>query len=199
MTHSARISALVLAGGRSSRMGTDKALLSWQGIPLLQRVCDVARQCCADVAVLTPWPDRYCSLVDPCVRLIPEAVPHQGPVVALHQGLERVHSPWLLLLACDLPDLDAQVLQAWITDLQPQSLVQVPYHQGRWEPLCGFYHQQCKPSLQAFIEQGGRSFQNWLNLLPGQKLEVDDAIAPMFYNCNTPADLESKLIDGTFL
>ncbi|MGF1601935.1 MAG: molybdenum cofactor guanylyltransferase [Thermosynechococcaceae cyanobacterium] len=190
MTHPPLVSALILAGGHSSRMGSDKALLSWQGLPLLERVCDVAMQCCADVAVLSPWPERYHDLLDPSVQLIEEVAPHEGPLVALYQGLELMPAPWLLLLACDLPCLEPQILQEWAAHLQPQSLAQVPYYQGRWEPLCGFYHQQCKPQLQAFIEQGGRSFQKWLNQMPVQKLEVDVAISPMLRNCNTPADLE---------
>ncbi|MGB7414174.1 MAG: molybdenum cofactor guanylyltransferase [Thermosynechococcaceae cyanobacterium] len=184
------VSALVLAGGHSSRMGTDKALLSWQGIPLLQRVCKVSAQCCPAVAVLTPWPQRYLALVDPSVQLIEEVAPHQGPLVALLQGFELISSPWVLLLACDLPCLEAQVLQAWIGQLPSEGLAQVPSQNGHWEPLCGFYHQHCRPQLQTFVDQGGRSFQQWLNQMPVQTLVVDDAIAPMLRNCNTHKDLE---------
>ncbi|MEO0374231.1 MAG: molybdenum cofactor guanylyltransferase [Cyanobacteria bacterium P01_A01_bin.17] len=190
-----QVSALILAGGRSSRMGTDKALLPWKGIPLLERVCRVAGQCCSSVSVLTPWPQRYQPIISVPVQFIEEATPQQGPLIALGQGLEEISSPWILLLACDLPCLESQVLQVWSRKLRglPESLLaQVPYHQERWEPLCGFYHRRCLPQLQSFIAQGGRSFQGWLEQIPVQKLAVNETTAAMLRNCNTPEDLASS-------
>ncbi len=186
------VSALILAGGRSSRMGTDKALLPWQGVPLLERVCQVAVQCCPTVSVLTPWPQRYEAVLSTPVAFIEEPTPHLGPLIALEKGWQHISSPWLLLLACDLPCLDLQILQNWIHQLRdlPESLMaQVPYQQERWEPLCGFYHRQSYPQLQAFISQGGCSFQGWLQQIPVQKLEVQGRTAAMLQNCNTPEDL----------
>lgn len=189
------VSALILAGGRSSRMGTDKALLPWNGVPLLERVCRAAVQSCSSVAVLTPWPQRYQSVISAPVQFIEEAGPQQGPLIALKQGLAEVSTPWILLLACDLPCLDPQILQDWgrkLQSLPDVQLAQVPYHQGRWEPLCGFYHQRCFHQLQSFIAQGGRSFQDWLEQMPVQKLDVNDRAAAMLRNCNTPEDLTSS-------
>lgn len=190
-----QVSALILAGGRSSRMGTDKALLPWQGVPLLERVCQVAVQCCSSVSVLTPWPQRYQSILSTPVTFIEEAAPQRGPLIALAQGLQSIPSPWVLLLACDMPCLDVWILQDWmhqLWDLPDSRMAQVPYQQKRWEPLCGFYHRQCHPLLQAFIRQGGCSFQSWLQQIPVQKLEVNESIAKMLQNCNTPEDLASS-------
>ncbi len=192
LPHSQSVSALVLAGGESSRMGTDKALLPWNGTPLLQRVCNTAVNCCSAVFVLTPWPERYQSLVAASVQLVQERDPHQGPLVALQQGFSFVSSPWILLLACDMPSLDPRILEDWIEKLQhlPNSiLAQAPHHENRWEPLCGFYSQHSQPQLQNYIAQGSDSFQGWLQQMPVQKLAVNDAIALMLRNCNTPEDM----------
>jgi molybdenum cofactor guanylyltransferase len=190
-----QVSALILAGGLSTRMGTDKALLPWQGVPLLECVCQVALQCCPSVSVLTPWPQRYQAVVSTPVQFIPEPMPQQGPLIGLEQGLGQIPSPWVLLLACDLPCLNPQILQGWIRQLRVvphSSLAQVPYQKGHWEPLCGFYHQRCLPPLQSFIAQGGRSFQRWLEQIPVQKLGVNETTAAMLRNCNTPEDLASS-------
>lgn len=185
------LSALILAGGLSSRMGEDKALSLWKGIPLLQHVCTIAANCCPAVYVITPWPDRYKTLVAN-VYWIHENQSGQGPLVALTQGLMHIPTDWVLLLACDLPCLQVTVLQQWamqLATLPDEILALVPYHTDRWEPLCAFYHRQAQPSLQAFVQQGGRSFQQWLAQNPVQSIPVETEMVAMLRNCNTPEEL----------
>ena len=181
-----------MAGGQSQRMGQDKALLPWQGIPLLRRVGRVAADCSDRVYILTPWPDRYGHLCDPGWQFLLETVSGQGPLVALQQGLVQIDSDWVLLLACDLPRLQPAVLQQWrsqLGDLPAEILAAVPYLDDRWEPLCGFYHRQCLKQLDPFIAAGGRSFQTWLTQIPVQPLFLSLERSQMLWNCNTPADL----------
>jgi molybdenum cofactor guanylyltransferase len=184
-----RVTAVILAGGKSTRMGTDKALLPWQGMPMLKRVYTVAQHCCTKVEILTPWLDRYRELL-PDAIFKREQQPGTGPLIALAQILGQVQTPWLLLLACDLPLLDSVTLQGWIKQLPATdpAWAYVPYGNDRWEPLCGIYHVNALPSLQTFMADGGRSFQRWLNQIPAVPLGVDDAIAAMLWNCNTPTD-----------
>jgi len=190
------LSAIVLAGGQSSRLGQDKALIAPQGIPLLQQVCEVALECTDEVYVVTFWPKRYQEILpDACqiiqeVSLPGETKPH-GPLVGFAQGMAQNSTDWVLLLACDLPNLKAEVLQSWITRLaqvQEEAIALLPRQAKGWEPLCGFYRRQCLPLLTEFIHQGGRSFQHWLAQHPVEELPVSDQ--QMFFNCNTPEDLE---------
>lgn len=187
------VAALILAGGQSRRMGTDKALLSLQGNPMLQRVHDTADRCCISVYVLTPWPDRYRAILPASVQFLTEDPAGHGPLVALCQGLQLIKADWTLLLACDLPHLRAEILQHWISQLAhtPSTiLARVPRQHRYWEPLCGFYSDQCQPALAEYILKGGRSFQGWLSQLPVEAIPVEAAIAPMLRNCNTPKDLK---------
>lgn len=184
------VTGLVLAGGQSRRMGTDKALLCWEGVSMLKRVCDVALQCCEQVSILTPWPERYQQVIPPGCFLLQEDHPGRGPLVALSESWQHLHTPWVLLLACDLPLLQANILKAWLTLLSPsQTLAVVPHQAGQWEPLCGFYHAQSRASLQSFLQQGGQSFQQWLSTIPTQKIALDAQSKQMLRNCNCPADL----------
>jgi len=205
------LTAIVLAGGRSSRMGQDKALLPVQGVPLLQLVCNIAQSCADTVYVVTPWPERYQEVLPTTCRFIREVplpgestgeisasskvtmpLPH-GPLVGFAQGLAQVQTDWVLLLACDLPRLRVEVLQDWAAGLDSVSqdaFALLPRHAKGWEPLCGFYRHRCLPALTDFINQGGRSFQQWLAQHPVQLLPLpeDDQ---MLFNCNTPADLDT--------
>ena len=104
------LSAIVLAGGRSSRMGQDKALLPIQGVPLLQLICGKALALCDLVYVVTPWPERYQHLLPASCQFIRECplpgettgdvtssaspvipLPH-GPQVGFLQGLAQVQT-----------------------------------------------------------------------------------------------------------
>jgi len=191
------ITALILAGGQSSRMGQDKALVHWQGVPLLQRVCEATVQCCDRVAILSPWPERYQSVLagDDRYQWLLETRTGEGPMVGLIQGLETVSTPWVLLLACDLPLLDPGVLAQWggqLSTLPETTLAMVPWQHDSWEPLCGFYRRSSLPALTAFVEDGRRSFQIWLSQVSVAKIPLDDTTAQMLWNCNTPADLSNS-------
>ncbi len=196
MGRNVSLTAIVLAGGQSSRMGQDKALITLQGVPLLRQVCEVALSCTPEVCVITPWPERYQAILPDACRIIREVSlpgetePH-GPLIGFAQGLAQVETDWVLLLACDLPQLQVEVLQHWVTELEKtaeEAIALLPRQTKGWEPLCGFYRRQCLPRLTEFIKEGGRSFQRWLAQHPVQELPVSDS--QLLFNCNTPADLE---------
>ena len=191
-----QLTAIILAGGRSSRMGQDKALISIRGVPLLQQICTLALSCASPVYVVTPWPKRYQNIVPSACRLLREVPlpgetePH-GPLVGFAQGLAQVETPWVLLLACDLPQLQPSEVRQWtrfLAKASPEVVALLPRHPKGWEPLCGFYRRRCLPQLKEFIEKGGRSFQHWLAQQLVQPLPVSDS--QQLFNCNTPTDLE---------
>lgn len=191
------ISALILAGGQSKRMGQDKALLSLHGRPLLHHICEVALACTSDVSIMTPWPERYQSFLSSSVRFLEEPrfnEQSQGPLFALYQGFNQVEHEWLLLLACDMPGLTAPMLNEWKLQLPPVTdsavsvaaspVAMLPRSTYGWEPLCGFYHRQCLISLDRAIKEGIRGFQPWL---AAQNIATLSAPDSFLQNCNTPA------------
>ncbi len=207
------LSAIILAGGKSSRMGKDKALLTVGGVPLLRLVYDVAIALCDSVYVVTPWPERYQDLLPVTCQFIQEVplatehtsdiisssskvtspLPH-GPLVGFAQGITQVKTDWVLLLACDLPRLRVEVLQNWADQLvgvEDKAIALLTRHAKGWEPLCGFYRRSCLPALTGYINQGGRSFQDWLTQHPVQLLSLPDA--QMLFNCNTPDDFTAVI------
>lgn len=179
------LSAIVLAGGKSSRMGRDKALIEIDGVPMLKRICGAARHCTDLIYVVTSWRDRYDSIVSD-VHWIEESSP-RSPLVAFAEALEQVSTDWVLLLACDLPRLEGEILKQWTVQLSETPILIARSTEG-WEPLCGFYRRDRLSSLQSYIAQGKRSFQDWLDSESVQELEIIDR--QILLNCNTPDDLK---------
>ncbi|KAM3099593.1 molybdenum cofactor guanylyltransferase [Phormidesmis sp. 146-35] len=184
------LSAIVLAGGKSSRMGHDKALIKVDGVPLLQRVCEAALHCTSQVYVVTAWSDRYRSIVPPTTQFIAEVNP-RSPLTGFAQALPQMQTEWILLLACDLPRLRGDVLyqeSQQLANISTAAIARLPKGTKGWEPLCGFYRQECFAHLQTFIAAGGRSFQQWLSQHVVEEWKLDHP--EMLFNCNTPKDLE---------
>ncbi len=196
------LGAIALSGGKSSRMGTDKALLEIDGKPILQKICEVASDCGADpIYIVTPWQDRYKSLnlPDRC-RFIDELVP-KSPLTGFALGLSYflnaflmagLKTDWTLLLACDLPNLKSDVIKLWaenLVNLSSEAIAYLPKSVKGWEPLCGFYRTSCLESLRTYIESGEYSFQAWLS--QSVVVEIPNVDIQMLFNCNTPDDYQS--------
>jgi molybdopterin-guanine dinucleotide biosynthesis protein A len=191
------LAALILAGGQSSRMGTDKARQRWHGVPLLRQVYDRISPLATPIYCLTPWPERYRDLLPSTCIFLPEHNPGQGPAVALGAAIAHLNPPppWLLVTACDLPCLNSTLLQTWadqLPHLASNRLAAIPQQSDppRWEPLCGFYRGTIGPTLQAYLAQGGRSLQGFLAHIPVQPLPIAEGDRSSFHNCNTPQDLK---------
>jgi molybdopterin-guanine dinucleotide biosynthesis protein A len=185
------ITAIILAGGRSSRMGQDKALIPVGSMPLLTQICDLALCCATKVYVVAPWIKRYESIVPSQCVLLEENPPFTGPLVCFYKVLSLVQTEWVLLLACDLPFLTPSEVQNWanlLSSLSQKTIALVPRIDDLWHPLSAFYRSSCRLSLENYIGAGGTSFQNWLDESSVEVLKVTNP--QVLFNCNTPEDLE---------
>ena len=191
-----RVSAIILAGGESKRMGQDKALLDLGSSTLLSHVYQIANKCTTQTYVISPWIEKYqLSLPDGCQLIKEQLVLNASsntPLIGFAQALELVKTEWILLLACDLPHLSSSQVKQWLlalTTVLPTEVAFLPRNPKGWEPLCGFYRQSCLPSLQEYVRSGGRSFQAWLAQQSVRELELSDRNC--LFNCNTLEDWES--------
>ncbi len=194
------ITAIILAGGESSRMGQDKALLTVDKMTLLSRVCLIAKEVATSVYIVTPWVEKYQSHVPPECQLVREKLVLNArsntPVIGFAQGLKLVKTQWVLLLACDLPYLSSSQVKQWsqaLATVLPTEIAFLPHHSKGWEALCGFYRRDCLSSLETYIDHGGKSFQAWLANHTVKELVLSDRTC--LFNCNTPTDWRSITSD----
>ena len=140
------LTAIVLAGGESSRMGRDKALLTIGNKTLLSQVCSVASEVSSLVYVVSPWVENYQFVMSANCQLVKEELvldtKSNAPIIGFAQGLQLIQTEWVLLLACDLPYLSSSQVKQWskaLTTVLPTEIAFLPRHPKGWEALCGFY------------------------------------------------------------
>jgi molybdopterin-guanine dinucleotide biosynthesis protein A len=192
MTKSDQLNAFILAGGSSTRMGADKALLEWNGQPLLHRAARLLDPLVASVTVIGD-PARYASLG---LAVVPDDVPGLGPLGGIATALRISRSPWNLVVGCDLPYLTA----AWLEFLIARALASradalLPAGARGAEPLCAVYHARCAPVISAALERGVRKVTDGLaglviETLPQADWKAFDSEGCLFKNMNSPADYE---------
>ena len=149
MTTPLPISGYVLAGGRSSRMGTDKALLQLAGKPLIAHAVAKLRRICTDVHILSPNPALAAY-----APLVPDLHPSCGPVGGMEAALAHSTHDWSLILAVDLPFLPAAILYRWASHtVAPAETNRVAMFtaDGRPQPAVCLLHKQIAPSIAAAI------------------------------------------------
>jgi molybdopterin-guanine dinucleotide biosynthesis protein A len=184
------LSAVVLAGGQSRRMGRDKAWVEFNGKPLIVHAIEKLRQIgVAEIFISGRAGTDYQSLGCP-VLLDPE--PGLGPLAGIERALAACRSPRLLALAVDLPGMTAEFLKALADECGPDCGI-VPELKGRLEPLAAIYPASCSalaPQCLNSTQRGAADFakkciqQGAMRILP-----VGESLAPQFANWNSPADI----------
>ncbi len=189
------LTAAVLAGGRSARMGRDKASLLLDGVPLLKRVVDRAASCADEVLVVgrADFPGLE------GVRFVPDLGELGGPpssMRGLHAALTHARGEFVLLLPCDMPFFDVGLVEH-MKGLCADADVVLPCLGGRCEPLCALYRAVLAVRAGALLEEGILRLRSLLEG-PGLRVRrVEEGGYPFaedaFFNINTPEDYRRAL------
>lgn len=178
----------MLVGGRSSRMGRDKALLPFRGGALAQSVARVVWEAAGN-ATLVGDPGRYEALG---YTVIADLYPGEGPLggilTALRHSADGSLADWNLIVACDMPQLEVEMLRALIgiaSRCEADALLPVG-PAGRPEPLCALYHQRCLAAFEGAFATGIRKITAALETVRTMRLPV--AEVSCFQNVNTPEE-----------
>lgn len=189
-----QVSGAVLAGGQSRRMGSDKAALLIQGEPLLLRAVRLLRAVTPDVAVIGP-PER--AALAPDVPIHPDGWPNQGPLGGIATALQALAGEAVLVVGCDMPFLNLDVLRHLVALLPGHDAV-VVRADGEAHPLHAIYHRRCLPAIEAQLRAGNRQVQRLLDQLAvrfveGAELDRLDPQHLSTFNANTPEEWEKVL------
>ena len=184
--------ALVLAGGRSRRMGRPKQALKLGGITLLERVVAAAREVADEVVVVGD--DAAAARVG--ARAAPDLIAGEGPLSGLAGGLAVCPDGLHALLACDLPFVESAVLTR-LEELAGGADAVVPAVDGRRHPLCALYRRDCLEPARSCLAAGRRRMEDLLDRVNVRSVGPEEALpAPLtraVLNVNTPEDYQRAL------
>ena len=189
------LTAAVLAGGRSLRMGVDKTLLALDGRSLVARVCDAVGEVCSATLVVTNRPDALADAGLPAdVKVATDEVAYQGPLGGLTTALANAETEWVLAVAADMPHLEPGIVRA-LWALREGCDVVVPMTDKGPEPLLALYRvEACLPAAREVLSTGRRRLVAIFPALtvaevPVEALRSADPDLRSLVNVNTPADL----------
>ncbi|HSR66778.1 MAG TPA: molybdenum cofactor guanylyltransferase [Acidobacteriota bacterium] len=197
--------ALVLAGGRSRRMGRDKRFLQVEGETLLKRTFDLAQEACRNVKVLISEPEdgkrisKALGLPSAPPQgespLVADSRPGSGPLAAVREAAAHCTAAWILVLAVDYPALTSGFLEGLLEraqDLAESNLALVPQSGGRLQYACALYRRSALLKL-ARRNDPPSSFRSWLEDQPAVVVWAEEEWRPLaspdtLVNWNRPGD-----------
>jgi len=182
---------IILAGGKSTRMGTNKALLSLGQETMIGRVVGLLKLIFPEIIIVTNEPDLYQDLQ---VKLVRDVIPAQGPLSGIHAGLLASPYWYNFVLACDMPFINLDLITFIVEEAQGFDGA-VPRWRGFYQPLHAVYSRSCIEPIEACLK---RKLTQVIAFYPNVRLRVLDAdvlkrfgdLETIFFNINTPGDLD---------
>ena len=192
VTRVEQVGGFILAGGESSRMGRDKALLELEGVALIVRTSRLVESA-----------GHRCTIVGDSVRLeglellvIEDEFPGAGPLGAIATALRASEAEWNLIVACDLPYLTREWLEFLIgRAVRSDADAVLPMNERGAEPLCAVYRKRADGAIRAALDRGVRKVTDGLadvriEFIEPREWKGFDSDGLLFKNMNSPADYE---------
>ena len=163
------VSGFVLAGGESSRMGRDKALLPYHGTSLVEHIAGAVREAAGNVTII-----------------VNDKIPGCGPLGGLFTALSNSDTDWNLVVACDMPGISPEPLRILLNraEISPRDCVAAS-DGAELQPLCAVYHRRCLPIVARAIRDKRLKMLDLLAELSAEAHPIDRAA---LLNANTPAE-----------
>lgn len=188
-----KVAGIVLAGGQSSRMGRDKAMLDIGGKPVIRHVLNTLLQCTPDVCLTVSDKDDYHFLDLPVAA---DEYPGYGPLAGIYAGMKHSEADWYIVAACDMPFTSVDLMQSLLETAIwgdnggiPLGQAIVPVHEDRMHPLYAVYHRSMLPSLQEALENKNLKVMEWIEQHNLVEVPLEGEIARRARKSPAPHDI----------
>ena len=181
------ITGIILAGGKSTRMGTDKGLLKIENKTFVACVIDAVKPLVDDIIIVSDNPD-YDQFG---FKRIDDIIKEAGPVAGLYAGLKHSKTDDNLVLSCDVPMISTEVLgQLLKPEFYSYEVVQIR-SKGKTMPLIARYKKDCLTTCYNLLMQGERRLRLAVSQFNTKSVLIDEKHSDVVKNVNTKEDLET--------
>lgn len=190
------MTAIILCGGKSNRMGRPKAFLPYENTTMIEHILNTVRDLFQEVLLVANEPETFESFG---VNVVKDILPYRGPLGGILSGLLVSSYPHTFVVACDMPLVNKRLIREIASRRHGNDVVVLSHKRGV-EPLIGVYSKNCIKQLEETLFSGNLSMQDFLTGLKAQAYffeqdEQQETTLPPFFNVNTPQEY-SHLITG---
>jgi len=184
------ITGIILSGGKSLRMGRNKAFVQVDGIPIIERIYKVFKNLFQEIIIVTDQMDLFAHFD---VRTYSDLLPHRGALGGLYTGLCFSSFQYSFCVGCDMPFLKETLIRFLIERLADEDVL-VPRTADGLQPLHALYSKNCLGPIKELLDQGGFKIIDFYPKVKSRTIEEKDFLfldptKESFHNVNTPDEL----------
>ncbi len=190
-----KISGILLAGGKSSRMGEDKAFMIYRGKELYRYPLGILEYFCDEIIISS---DNK-SFNNTNYKVYPDKEPHLGPMGGLNTCLNKIQNNYAIVLSCDTPGIDVDSINELVQLTNNQSIIVGMNADEKPEALAGIYNKNCILSIGSLINSGNYRMSELLKLEDAyyHKFSYPETkLRRIFFNINTKEDYKKLMQNG---
>ena len=184
------MTALILCGGKSTRMGRPKAFLPYRGGLMITHIIDLVTKLFSEVLLVTNEPEQFDGLE---IDIVKDIIPHRGPLGGVLSGLLIAGHYHSFVIACDMPFIDAGLITKMVEKGYDKDVLILKHEKGI-EPLVGIYSKNCITALEESLFSGKTDLRDFAENIRAQVLHYCDFsnkrknLLPFYFDIDTPQD-----------
>jgi len=187
MINKNNLTGIILAGGKSSRMGADKGTLLLKEKAFIQHIIDAMKPLVTDIVIVSDNPNHSSFGVERIQDIIKDA----GPLAGIYSGLQHSKTDYNLVVSCDVPLITSEVLQQLIENHEKcVDLVQLESYK-KTMPLTALYNKTCKQTIETLLNKGERRVRFAASQLKTKTIKLDDNLSSAIKNINTKEEFNA--------
>ena len=186
------VTGIILAGGRSSRMGEEKGLVDVEGKPMIAHVIKVLEEMGVKNIKICANDTRYEQFNYPVIK---DVVKEKGPIGGIYSALVESTTEKNLILSCDIPNISADILE-YLLENSKEELATITAYKRKTHPLIGVYKLGGLPIIKKCLENDELRMMNLCEKLDAKIVDIPSSVGNErhFFNLNTPEELENSML-----
>ncbi|WP_374721604.1 molybdenum cofactor guanylyltransferase [Peribacillus tepidiphilus] len=193
-----KVTGILLAGGKSSRMGQNKALLSFSDRKTVEKIASELQEATDEVLLVTNTFSDYKFLR---LKMVEDEYKEKGPLAGIHAGLQAAENEYCFVAACDMPFIQGELIREIVSYLNEYDAV-VPNIRGQLHPLFAAYRRSCLESIEACIKNNDLRIRSFHSKVSTKIMKEEDfstdvrnssAFLYNFFNMNLPQEYEEAI------